>query len=76
MGKKLLRSIVNNFGLKVLAFGFAFLLWLLVYNTNDPYITKNFTTTVTITWDSNDNDAKYSGEIDIVRIFITTEQAD
>lgn len=48
MGKKLLRSIVNNFGLKVLAFGFAFLLWLLVYNTNDPYITKNFTTTVTI----------------------------
>ena len=35
-----------------------------------------FKKTITISWDGSLNDAKYSGEIDIVRIFITTEQAD
>lgn len=35
-----------------------------------------YETTVTISWPADKNDAKYSGEVDIVTISITTEQVD
>lgn len=49
MGKKLLKTFTNNIGFKILAVAFAFILWLVVYNLNDPVKTKTFTTTVTVT---------------------------
>ena len=49
MGKKLLKTFTNNIGFKILAIAFAFILWLVVYNLNDPVKTKAFTTTVTVT---------------------------
>lgn len=36
MGKKLLKTFTNNIGFKILAIAFAFILWLVVYNLNDP----------------------------------------
>ena len=43
MGKKLLKTFTNNIGFKILAIAFAFILWLVVYNLNDPVKTKTFT---------------------------------
>ena len=40
MGKKLLKTFTNNIGFKILAIAFAFILWLVVYNLNDPVKTK------------------------------------
>lgn len=36
------KSLKNNFGLKLLAFLFAFLLWLIVVNIDDPVVSKTF----------------------------------
>ena len=41
MGKKLLKTFTNNIGFKILAIAFAFILWLVVYNLNDPVKTKS-----------------------------------
>lgn len=49
MGKRILKTFTNNLGFKLLAIAFAFILWLVVYNLNDPIKTKTFTTTVSIT---------------------------
>lgn len=49
MGKKILKTFTNNLGFKILAVIFAFLLWLIVYNLNDPIKTKTFSTTVSVT---------------------------
>lgn len=49
MGKKILETFTNNLGFKILAVLFAFVLWIVVYNLNDPIKTKTFTTTVSIT---------------------------
>lgn len=49
MGKGILKTFTNNLGFKILAVMFAFLLWIIVYNLNDPIKTKTFTTTVTVT---------------------------
>ena len=35
-----------------------------------------YTTIVTIIWDSNDNDVKYSGEVDVLQVNVTVEQVD
>ena len=48
MGKKILRTLVNNLGFKILAVIFAFALWLTVYNMEDPNKSKQFTVTVTV----------------------------
>lgn len=48
MLKKMFKRITNNFGLKVLAFLFASVLWLAVVNIDDPNTTRSFTTTVVI----------------------------
>lgn len=48
MVKKILRTLTNNLGFKILALFFAFVLWLVVYNIDDPRISKSFTTNVTV----------------------------
>ena len=48
MARKILKALTNNFGFKLLALFFAFILWIVVYNIEDPIKTKTFTTTVTI----------------------------
>jgi YbbR domain-containing protein len=48
MGKKILKTLTNNFGFKLLALLFAVILWLVVYNVDDPVITRNYTTNVTL----------------------------
>ena len=49
MGNRILKTFTNNIGYKILAVAFAFILWLVVYNLNDPVKTKTFTTTVSVT---------------------------
>ena len=39
----MIKKLKNNFGLKLLAFLFAFMLWLIVVNIDDPVMTKTFT---------------------------------
>jgi YbbR domain-containing protein len=48
MAGKFLKALTNNIGFKILAFVFAFLLWLVVYNIDDPTQTKTYSTRVTI----------------------------
>ena len=48
MLKKILKKLTNNLGFKLLAVLFAFAMWLVVYNIDDPSSSKNFTATVTI----------------------------
>lgn len=48
MKNKFLKSLFNNFGFKLLAFVFACILWLVVYNTDDPIKTDMYSTKVTI----------------------------
>ena len=48
MAKKILKSLTNNFGFKLLAFVFAFMLWLVVYNIEDPVITRPYTAIVSV----------------------------
>ena len=46
--KKILKTLVNNLGFKILAVVLAFILWLVVYNIDDPKKSKTFTTNVTV----------------------------
>lgn len=48
MVKKILKILTNNLGFKLLAVMFAFTMWLVVYNINDPSSSKTFTATVNI----------------------------
>ena len=48
MAKKILKALTNNLGYKLLAVFFALILWLVVYNIDDPTKTRTFTTNVTI----------------------------
>ena len=48
MGNKILKTLTKNLGFKILAVVFAFILWLGVYNTDDPTITVSYTTNVTV----------------------------
>lgn len=48
MVKKILKILTNNLGFKLLAVLFAFAMWLVVYNINDPSSSKTFTATVNI----------------------------
>lgn len=48
MAKKFLKTLVNNLGFKILAVIFACVLWVVVYNINDPTQTKTYTSHVTI----------------------------
>lgn len=48
MAKKILKTLTNNLGFKLLAVFFASVLWLVVYNIDDPMKTKTFTTNVTV----------------------------
>ena len=48
MGKKILKALTNNLGFKLLAFIFAVVLWLVVYNVDDPVKTDSFTVKVSL----------------------------
>lgn len=48
MAKKILKTLVNNLGFKILAVVLAFILWLVVYNIDDPNKTVRFTTNVMV----------------------------
>ena len=48
MGNKFLKALTNNLGFKILAVALAFILWLAVYNIDDPKQTKTYTASVTI----------------------------
>ena len=48
MAKKFLKTLTNNIGFKLLAVVFAFVLWLVVYNIDDPVKAKSYTANVTI----------------------------
>lgn len=48
MAKKILKALTNNFGFKMLAVVFAFMLWLVVYNIEDPVITRPYTAVVSV----------------------------
>lgn len=48
MAKKFLKFLTNNLGFKLLALFFAVVLWLVVYNIDDPMKTKNFSTNVIV----------------------------
>jgi YbbR domain-containing protein len=48
VAKKILRTLTNNLGFKLLACFLAFILWLVVYNIDDPRKTKTFTTNITV----------------------------
>jgi YbbR domain-containing protein len=48
MAKKFLKTLTNNIGFKILAVVMASVLWLVVYNIDDPTQTKTYTTRVTI----------------------------
>lgn len=45
---KLIRKVVNNFGLKFLAVLFALVLWVVVVNIDDPINVQSYTTSVTL----------------------------
>lgn len=49
MAKMILKTLTNNLVFKILAVLLASILWLVVYNLDDPNKTKNFSTNVTIT---------------------------
>lgn len=48
MAKRILKTLTTNIGFKILAVFFAFTLWLVVYNLDDPNISTTFTATVQI----------------------------
>lgn len=48
MENKILKTLTKNLGFKILAVVFAFILWLVVYNTDDPTVTVSYTTNVTV----------------------------
>jgi len=49
MANKVLKTLSNNIGFKILAVIFAFTLWITVYNLEDPTKTKTLTVNVTVT---------------------------
>lgn len=49
MARKILKILSNNVGYKILAVVLAFIMWLVVYNLDDPVKTKTFTVTVNVT---------------------------
>lgn len=63
MANKILKTLVNNIGYKILAVVFAFILWLVVYNIDDPNKTVRFTTNVTVENESTITDMNKCYEI-------------
>ena len=48
MRNSILKTLTNNLGFKILAVIFAFTLWLMVYNTEDPSVTRYYTVNVNV----------------------------
>ncbi len=60
MKQKIIKTLTNNLGLKLLALVFAFLLWLFVVNLDDPEQKKTFTTVVRVT---NEQELNKAGKL-------------
>lgn len=60
MKQKILKALTKDVGLKILAFVFAFLLWLVVVNIDDPTQTRTFTAVVSVT---NEDVLKSAGKL-------------
>ena len=60
MKQKIINALTKDVGLKILAFVFAFLLWLVVVNIDDPTQTRTFTSVVTVT---NEDVLKSAGKL-------------
>ncbi|MCR5580675.1 MAG: hypothetical protein K6F66_03715 [Pseudobutyrivibrio sp.] len=60
MKQKIYNALTKDIGLKILAFVFAFMLWLVVVNIDDPTQTRTFTSVVTVT---NDDVLKSAGKL-------------
>lgn len=48
MRNNVLKTLTNNLGFKILSIIFAFTLWLMVYNTEDPSVTRYYTVNVNV----------------------------
>lgn len=69
MKQKIIAALTKDVGLKILAFIFAFLLWLVVVNIDDPTQTRTFTAVVTVT---NGDVLKSSGKLYEIKDGINT----
>ena len=69
MKQKIIAALTKDVGLKILAFIFAFLLWLVVVNIDDPTQTRTFTSVVTVT---NGDVLKSSGKLYEIKDGINT----
>ncbi len=69
MKQKLLKALTKDVGLKILAFVFAFLLWLVVVNIDDPTQTRTFTSVVTVT---NEDVLKSAGKLYSIKDGVNT----
>ena len=69
MKQKIIAALTKDVGLKILAFIFAFLLWLVVVNIDDPTQTRTFTAVVTVT---NDDVLQSSGKLYEIKDGINT----
>lgn len=59
MQKRILKTLTNNFWYKVLALLFAVILWLVVYNVDDPVITRTYIATVALLNEDSIQDKYY-----------------
>ena len=59
MGKKILKTLTNNLGFKLLALLFAVILWLVVYNVDDPVITRPYAVNVALLNEDSVKDKYY-----------------
>ncbi len=65
MKNNILKTLSNNLGFKILAVLFAFTLWIVVYNLEDPTKSKTLTVSVSITnKDAIENQGKYFEVLD------------
>ncbi|SFH74236.1 YbbR domain-containing protein [Pseudobutyrivibrio sp. OR37] len=69
MKQNIIKALTKDVGLKILAFIFAFLLWLVVVNIDDPTQTRTFTSVVTVT---NADVLKSSGKLYEIKDGINT----
>ena len=69
MEQKIIKALTKDVGLKILAFVFSFLLWLVVVNIDDPTQTRTFTAVVSV---SNEDALKSAGKLYSIKDGVNT----